>query len=218
MDIEIKPSKKYYIIPLLFLSIGGYFLFFSLTNVISSFSNNMISIIPDQSITIDVLEGEEYYIMIDVFSRRNTIFFQEDDYSSIQISNSYNNYTIEFSIYEEGNPNNFILAEEMPSNTTMSINDYEAIMTITFEEAGTYLIETNIIETEFPDFTFAVTNTNVFHLVGSIFLTILLALVTFGGTGISASIIYSKRAKAIRKFNNQYSYTAQSNYETFENY
>ena len=218
MDIEIRPSKKYYLIPLTFIIIGGYFFYFSFTTMLNSFQNEMITIIPDQTVTIEVIEAEDYYIMIDVFSRRNTIFYQENDFSAIQISNSYNDYTIEFTIYEEGNPSNFILAEEIPSSTTVSINDYEAIMTISFLEAGTYVIETNIIETEFPEFTFAVTNMNIFHLVGSILITIFIVLTTLLGTGLSAFKIHDKRTKAIRAFNNQYSYKPQENYDIFENY
>jgi len=218
MDIEIRPSKKYYIIPLLFLLIGGYLFSQTFTALIDSLSNDMLTIVPDQSITIEVEEGDSYYIMMDVFSRQNTIFYQGNEYSGIIISNSYNSYTVEFTIYEEGNPSNFILAKGMSPSTSMSINDYEAIMTVDFIEAGTYVISTDIIETDYPDFTFAITDTNIFYMIGMIFLTIFLVLVTFGGAIISYSKIHSKRARAKRELENQYSYKPQNSFDYFDNY
>ncbi len=200
MVLDIKPNKMYYLIPFFILLIGGNLFYILLSNSIGSFTNIMDKINPGESIVVDVEENGKYYIMVDEFNRSDIIIYSISETTTMQIYDNDSNYLFQFLIYEEDNPSNIVIAEKLPDNTSITINNFYVVMTVRFEETGTYVIQTTSEQVNYPEFTIGLTNNNVGLMVINIFLTI----GVFIGTVASSIAIYlkihKKRIKAIYDF------------------
>jgi len=202
MVLDIKPNKMYYIIPLLILLIGGN-LFYILLNInINSFENLMDVVNPEESITIIAQENDKFYIMIDNFSRDDIIIYTVGDTTTMQIQDNGSNYVFNFLIHEENNPSNTVTAEKLPDNTSITFNSHYVIMTVRFEEAGTYVISTTSEQIDYPPFTIGLTNKNIGLIILNLFLAIGALVGTIIGTVFSYLKIHKHRVKSINDYEN----------------
>ena len=161
MNIDIKPSKKAYLTPIIFLLVGGTIFFILITGLIRDTSSASKYLTPGDSITIEAEEDELFYIMIDTISRDDLSFGASAYHSSFFFYYEGEDYEVAFVIYEEGDTSNIVIAEELSENTSLSVNDYEAVMSIRFEEAGTYVIDTFADQPDFPEFSIYIRNLNL---------------------------------------------------------
>lgn len=220
MNIDIKPSKTAYLTPIIFLLVGVTIFFMLIIGLIrdSGTSSNYLS--PGDSITIEVREDELYYIMVDTISRDHFSFYEGPFHSAFSISSGTTTYEVAIVIYEEGDTSNIVIAEELSENTSMTFNDYEAIMTIRFEEAGTYVIDTYAEEPDFPEFSISVTNMNISMILSSVMGALLAGFIGIIGAIVSFTIIKNKRTKFIREHpSSRYQrQTKKENFDDFDEY
>ncbi len=202
MDIGTVPMKKLYLTPLAVLAIGGLIFYYLLMQNISSLNHLVTEIIPGESITIEARKDEEFYILLDTISRDYLMVTPLTDTTEVRYLDRVQSYDIEFSIYEENNPTNTVVATDLLGTTRIVMFEHEVFMNVTFEKAGTYVIETSIEQDNTHNFTFGVAKVSPVDFLFQIIITGLVLIVSLVIPIIIFVKIHSKRAKALYEIKN----------------
>lgn len=202
MDIEIVPMKKLYLMPLAVLAIGGLIFYYLLMQNIASFNQLLTEVIPGESLTIEARKDEEFYILLDTISRDYLTITPLTDTTGVRYLDPVQSYDIEFSIYEENNPTNTVVATELLGTTRIVMFEHEVFMNVTFDKAGTYVIDSTIEQDNSHDFTFGITKVKPIDFLIQIIITGIVLIVSLVIPIIIFVKIHSKRAKALYEIKN----------------
>ena len=166
---KIKPSKKWFLVPILAFGIGFYIFFMGLLNIVE-FGESYQTVNDDFSYAFIANEGDELFIMA---------MIHDGPFDVTEVDNGITiNHPYEFVEISVDNTEGYIV-EKIPDNTTITFNEDEVIATIKFTEAGTYTISCN---SEYNTYSIAQNSSSgfvidilmmVFGLMGGIGLAIL---------------------------------------------
>lgn len=209
MIVDIKPSKVFYYIPLFILVIGSYLFYNSFMislnavdvddEVIESPVHKMT---PGVAYSIEVTEGEAYFIMVDTLEMENILFYSLTDSTTVQINADDTIYLMDFIVYDQTDRDNIMYLHQVDDD--FFIEDYTVVFIVEFEEPGTYIIHSSSASNDLPVLPFAYLSENhedygwepvtqdIDPAVAIFIITIILTLITFVP-------IYLKRSKAIKE-------------------